>query len=504
MGRSTTQTRSEPPVRVDRPALVGLLLATATVGVASTSVVVALPVVLADLRGTQAQYGWMIGVTLLAAAASGPVWGKIAEFRPVRGLILVALVGFVTGSALAGSATSPEALIRLRVIQGIGVGGVFGLGPVAVGLALPGPERSRWLNYFTGAQTTATLAGPIIGGVVLASGLSWRFTFYVGIPVAVVATLLLRRLRLQPRHRSGRRTDLAGFLLVPATLALLLVAVSLVSDPAHRTMGFAVGAAAVVLGGLTVLVEVRAQDPVLAGRLFRQAETAAALVASTVVGLVMGTGFYLTQYLQVAKGLSALGSSLWSLPLVGSTLVSGLLVGRRISRTRRYRRWLIAGAAAVALGTAALALVVPHGPLPAVAVLIALLGFGFGCLQQNLVVAAQNSAPPEDLVAATSTATFLRTTGGAVASPLMAIAMTAALQPRLAAVSTLPGATDFDPDHLPDVAALPPAVAGAVTTAYAESFGVLLTAHLPLAALLMGCVLLTRDRPFTSGQPVPG
>jgi MFS family permease len=480
--------------------LVGLLLATATVGVSSTSVVAALPVVLADLHGTQAQYGWMIGVTLLAAAASGPVWGKVAEFWPLRRLILIALGVFVTGSALAGTAPSAEALIGLRVIQGVGVGGVFGLGPVAFGLALPGAERSRWLNYFTGAQTTATLAGPLIGGVVLATGVSWRWTFYVGVPVAVTSALLLRRLEVRPRPRSGRRTDLAGFLLVPATLALLLVAISLVSTPVGRGLGFAVGGLAVVLAVVTVVVEVRAQDPVLAGRLFRRPETAAALVASAVVGLVMGVGFYLTQYLQIARGLSTLESSLWSLPLVGATLVSGLVVGGRISRTRRYRRWLVTGAAAIVVGMGALALVVGHGPLPLVALLVAVIGFGFGCLQQNLVVAAQNSAPAADLVAATSTATFLRTTGGAVASPLMAIVMTAALGPRLAAAAASPGGAGFDPDHLPTISALAGELRAAVEAAYAESFAVLLFTCLPMAAVLLGCVLLTRDRAFTSTE----
>jgi len=481
---------------------VGLLLATATVGISSTSVVAALPVVLADLHGTQAQYGWMIGVTLLAAAASGPVWGKIAEFWPLRRLILVALGIFVLGSALAGTAPTPEALIGLRVIQGVGVGGVFGLGPVVLGLALPGEQRSRWLNYFTGAQTSATLAGPIIGGGVLAVGLSWRWTFYVGVPVALLATVLLRSLDVRARPRAHRRTDIAGFLLVPATLAVLLVAVTLLAGDAHRGLGLALGGTALVLAAVTVVVEGRAPGPVLAGRLFRRLETAAALLASAVVGLVMGVGFYLTQYLQVARGLSALESSLWSLPLVGATLLTGLLAGRRISVTRRYRGWLIAGAAAIALGTTVLSQTVGHGTLPAVAVLIGVIGFGFGCLQQNLVVAAQNSAPTDDLVAATSTATFLRTTGGAVASPLMAIVMAAALEPRLAAATSLPGGTDLDTGHLPDLAALVPAVATAVQEAYAESFGVLLVAHIPMAVLLVVCVLLTRNRPFVTSPGV--
>ena len=323
-------------------ALSGMLLAMFVAFLSSTVVSNALPTIITDLRGSQSQYTWVVTATLLASTASTPIWGKLADLFSKKLLIQLAIVIFIAGSMLAGLSQSVETLIAWRVLQGLGLGGLQALVQIAMAAMISPRERGRYSGLLGGVMAVATVGGPLLGGLLVdTSWLGWRWCFYVGVPFAAVALVLLQRTLHLPvtkrerAHRLPRRGLPDRRRLRAADLG----------DPRRRHLRLGVdrdGAVrrrrAVLAIVAFVVTELRATEPIVPLRLFRDRTTTLAIVASIAIGVAMfGSSVFLGQYLQISRGYSPTAAGLLTIPMVAGLLLSSTVSGILITRTGRWK-----------------------------------------------------------------------------------------------------------------------------------------------------------------------
>ncbi|MGW6954125.1 MDR family MFS transporter [Streptomyces chartreusis] len=399
-------------------ALVGLVLGLFVAMVSSTIISNALPEVIGDLDGSQSAYTWVVTASLLALTAATPVWGKLADLYDKKTLIQAALVIYVLGSAAAGLAQNIETLIVFRVVQGIGSGGLSGLVQIVMAAMLSPRERGRYSGYMGGAYAVATVGGPLLGGVITDTPwLGWRWCFYVGVPFALASMIVLQRTLRLPVVQRDVKVDVAGAVLVSASVSLAMIWITFAGDKyawlSWQTLAMAGGA--VLLAALFVFVESRAKDPIIPLRLFRNRTIALSSVASVGVGVAMyaGTVFF-AQYFQLARGESASMSGLMTFPMLGGLAAASALSGQLIARTGRWKVWLVGGGVLATAGLGLLATVRYDTSYWKTAVFMTLLGAGIGMMMQNLVLCTQNHVDSSDLGSASSTVTFFRSLGGAM------------------------------------------------------------------------------------------
>ena len=400
-------------------ALSGLLLAMFVAMLSSTVVTNALPRIITDLGGSQTGYTWVVVATLLTMTATTPIWGKLADLFSKKLLVQSALVIFSAGSLVAGLAPSMGVLIGARAIQGLGVGGLTALVQVVIASMVSPRERGRYAGYIGATFALATVSGPLIGGVIVdAPGLGWRWCFYLGIPVSVLAFVVLQKTLHLPVLRREVHVDYLGATLLVAGVSILLVWVSLAGS--QFAWGSPTSAALVVVGLLVVAaaiyVEARvAIEPVIPLRLFRDRTTSLATMASVLIGLAMfGSTVYLSQYFQLARGMTPTKAGLMSVAMVGGLLVSSIVTGRIITSTGRWKRYLVGGMVLVVVGLALLSQIDDTTSLVRVGAYMAILGLGLGGTMQNLVLSVQNNVAMSDLGAASSVVTFFRSMGGSI------------------------------------------------------------------------------------------
>lgn len=482
-------------------ALSGLLLAMFVAMLSSTVVTTALPVIVTDLGGTQTGYTWVVVATLLAMTATTPLWGKLADLFSRKLLVQSALVVFSVGSVLAMLAPNMEALIGARVVQGLGIGGLTALVQVVIATMVSPRERGRYTGYVGATFALATVSGPLVGGLVVDSPLGWRGTFFIGLPVAVAAFLVLQAKLHLPVVRRPVHIDYLGATLLVAGVSVLLVWVSLAGNQfpwASLATALMVPGGLLVLGA-AILVETRhAADPVIPMRLFRDRTTALATTASVFVGLSMfAATVYLSQYFQSARGMSPTEAGLMSVALVGGLLVASIVTGRVISATGRWKRYLVGGMVLVVAGMALLGSIDATTSLGWIGVFMALLGLGLGATMQNLVLAVQNNTAQADLGAASSLVAFFRSIGGSVG-----VSVLGALLAHQVAGSVLDGLADLgiEAGHrsgaIPDLETLPAPVRALYESAFGEATGHVFLAAVPFAVIALVCVLLIREVPL--------
>src|SRR6476619_3134832 len=402
-------------------AMSGLLLAMFVAMLSSTVVTNALPRIVADLQGSQTGYTWVVVATMLAMTATTPIWGKLSDLFSKKLLVQSALVIYTIGSLIAAFAPSMGVLIGGRVVQGLGVGGLTALVQVVIASMVTPRERGRYSGYIGAVFATATLSGPLIGGLIVDTpGLGWRWCFYVGIPVAVAAFVLLQKtLHLPVVRRSAKaNSDYPGATLLMGGVSILLIWVTLAGNQFGWTSGVSW---LLVAGGLAVIaaavyVEARvAVDPIIPLRLFRDRTTALATGASLMVGVAMfGATVYLSQYFQIARGMSPTHAGLMTVFMVGGLVLSSMVTGRIITRTGTWKRYLVGGMVAVVIGMVLLSQIDEATPLWVLAVDMAVLGLGLGATMQNLVLSVQNNAAQADIGVASSLVAFSRSLGGSI------------------------------------------------------------------------------------------
>ena len=398
-------------------ALTGMLLALFTALLSSTIVSNALPTIITDLHGSQSQYTWVVTATLLASTASTPIWGKLSDLFSKKLLVQIAIVLYIGGSILAGFSHSVDILIVWRAVQGLGLGALQSLVMIVIAAMISPRERGRYTGPIAAVMSLATVAGPLIGGVIVDSSLGWRWCFWVGAPVAIVALVVVQRTLNLPVVKRPVKIDYLGAALIAAGVCDLLIWVTLAGNDFAWTSGtsWSLLAIGVVLLGLAVFVESRAAEPIVPLRLFKDRTTTLATVASVAVGVAMfGSAVFLGQYFQIARGYSPTASGLLTLPMIIGSTVSATLSGQLISRLGKWKGFLVAGAVLMIGGFGLLATIDHTTNMVLVGTFLAVLGLGMGMTMQNLVLAVQNSVQAKDLGAASSTVTFFRSLGGTI------------------------------------------------------------------------------------------
>jgi len=483
-------------------ALSGLLLAMFVAMLSSTVVTNALPVIVADLDGSQTGYTWVVVATLLTMTATTPIWGKLADLFSKKVLVQSALVIFSAGSLVAGFAPSMEVLIGARALQGLGVGGLTALVQVVIASMVSPRERGRYSGYIGATFALATVSGPLIGGL-LVDTVGWRWCFYVALPVALLAFVVLQKTLRLPVLTREVHIDYLGATLLVGGVSLLLVWVSLAGNQFEWLSATSVSlvAVGVVVLALAIVVEVRvAREPIIAMRLFHDRTTTLATVASVLIGVAMfGSTVYLSQYFQLARGMSPTEAGLMSIAMVGGLLVSSIVSGRRISASGRWKGFLVSGMVLVIAGLSLLATIDESTSLVRVGGYMALLGLGLGATMQNLVLAVQNNTAQSDMGAASSVVAFFRSMGGSVGvSALEAVLshqVADTVSEGLARMGVASGGGG-DSRTIPDLSTLPAPIRAIFEQAFGEATGHIFLVAVPFAVLALGCVLLIREVPL--------
>ncbi|MCX4824192.1 MFS transporter [Streptomyces sp. NBC_01142] len=399
-------------------ALSGLLLGMFVAILSSTIVSNALPEIITDLGGGQSAYTWVVTASLLAMTATTPLWGKLSDLFSKKLLVQIALVIYVLGSVVAGLSQSAGMLIACRVVQGIGVGGLSALAQIVMAAMISPRERGRYSGYLGATFAVATVGGPLLGGVVTDTDwLGWRWCFYVGVPFAIIALIVLQKTLKLPVVKRQVKVDWSGAFFISAAVSLLLVWVTFAGDKYDwiSWQTYAMVGGSIVLGALFLLVESKASEPIIPLRLFRNRTITLASLASLFVGVAMfaGTVFF-SQYFQLARDKSPTMSGVMTIPMIGGLFVSSTVSGMVITKTGRWKAWLVVGGVLVTAGLGLLGTMRYDTEYWRIAIFMAVLGLGLGMMMQNLVLCTQNQVAPEDLGSASSVVTFFRSLGGAI------------------------------------------------------------------------------------------
>ena len=398
----------------------GLMLVLLMAALDSTIVATALPTIAGDLGGLN-HISWVTTAYLLAQTVVTPLYGKLGDQFGRRIVLQVGLVIFLIGSALCGiSHTFPE-LIAFRALQGLGGGGLLVSAQAAVGDVVPPRQRGRYQGLFGAVFAVATVIGPLLGGA-LTTNLSWRWIFYINIPIGVLALVVLAATFPKVAARTCHRIDYLGSGLLALALAAVVLMVSLggTTYPWASTQVVGLGAITLIALGGFVVAERRAAEPVLPLRLLRNQVFVTAGIVAALLGFAMfGTITFLPLYFQVVKGASPTASGLDLLPLMGGLLITSIVGGQIVSRTGKYRAFPIVGTAIMTVGLFLLSNLSPHTSTLEASAYMFVTGFGIGLVMQVLVVAVQNAVGYEELGVATSGNTLFRNIGSSVGTAIV-------------------------------------------------------------------------------------
>jgi EmrB/QacA subfamily drug resistance transporter len=484
-------------------ALSGLFMGMFVAILAATIVSNALPVIIPEIGGSQSVYTWVVTAELLAMTATVPLWGKLADLFSQKLLLQISFGLFIAGSLMAGFAQDTTMLIVARALQGMGAGGLTALVQIVMAAMIPPRELGRYAGVFGAIFAVATVGGPLIGGVIVdTSWLGWRWCFLLGVPFTALAMVLVQRtLKLPAVPRRKASIDWLGALLLTAGVSLLLVWITFAGDRYDwlSTETLLMVGGTILLLGATVLVESRVDEPIIPLGIFRSRTVSLSVTASALVGIAMfGGTVFLAQYLQISQGYSPTEAGLLTLPLVGGLLVSSTVAGALITKTGRWKGWLIGGGIAMTIGFGLFSTIDAQTSPWLLGVFMAVLGAGVGALMQNLVLAAQNDVPAAELGAATSVVSFFRSLGGTIGVS----ALGALLASRVAGdLSVLGGGEGSGEGAVPDVSTLPAEARTLVENAYGDATAELFLIATPLAALALLVVLFIREKALqtTSG-----
>jgi len=482
--------------------MLGMFLAALDQTIVST----ALPTIVGDLGGLN-HLSWVVTSYLLASTVSTPLYGKLGDMVGRKPVFLVAILIFLAGSMLAGLSQSMTELIGFRALQGIGAGGLMVSAQAIIADIVPPRERGRYMGLIGSVFALASVAGPLLGGF-LVDSLSWRWVFYVNLPVGALAVLIVvTRLHLHTptvRHK----IDLLGAALLSAGVASLILVTtwggSQYAWGSTTIVGLAV--AGVLLLVAFVWQETRAPEPILPLGLFRSRVFAVSNAMGFTIGMAMfGAIVFIPLYLQLVYGASPTSSGLRLLPLMAGLLVAAIASGRIISRIGRYKIFPIVGTAVLVLGMFLLSrLGVGTAPWLA-SVYMAVVGIGIGLVMQVLVLVVQNDVQPRDIGVATSTATFFRSMGGSFGVAIFGTIFATRLADQLAQLPRSVTARLGSGVHLqPEQAKhLPPLVHADFLQAFAQSLHGVFLWGMAIAAIPAVLAWLLKEVPLrTTVAPV--
>jgi EmrB/QacA subfamily drug resistance transporter len=476
-----------PATRPRREILVvfaALMLAVLLAALDGTIVATALPTITAELGGLD-QLSWVVTGYLLASTISTPVYGKLGDLYGRKRVFQASIVIFLIGSALCGQAQGMGELIAFRTVQGLGGGGLIVLAQAIIGDVVSPRDRGRYQGIFGAVFGISSVAGPLIGGF-LVDNASWRWIFYVNIPIGIVALAVIAVALHVPDQRREARIDVLGTILLTLAAGCFVLATSL----GGQTYGWGswqivgLGVVTVVATALLIPVERRAPEPVLPMSLFASRVFSVAAGIGFIVGFgLFGATTYLPLFLQIVTGASPTGSGLELLPLILGLLVTSIGSGQIIARWGHYRPFPIAGTALMVVGFWRLSTMSPDTSAVERSLDMLILGLGIGMVMQVLVLAVQNDVDYRNLGVATSGATFFRSIGGCFGVAICGAIFSNRLSAELAGLGNLPptlGAGNVTRDQ---VAQLPPAAHDAFVGAYADALSTVFLVCAPVAAL---------------------
>ncbi|MEV6973371.1 MDR family MFS transporter [Kitasatospora sp. NPDC093806] len=486
-----------------------LLLAMLLAALDQTIVSTALPTIVSDLGGLE-HLSWVVTAYMLASTAATPLWGKLGDMYGRKVFFQASIVIFLLGSVLCGIAQNMGELIAFRALQGLGGGGLIVLSQAIVGDLVAPRDRGKYQGVFGAVFGVTSVLGPLLGGLFV-DNLSWRWVFYINLPIGVVALAVIAAVLRGNEVRRRHRIDYPGTVLIAAVATCLVLMTSLGGTTwawnSWQIVGLGVLGVALLL--VFVQVERAAAEPVLPLRLFRSRTFSLVAVISFVVGFAMfGALTYLPTFLQVVMKVSPTMSGIHMLPMVLGMLVTSIGSGQIVSRTGHYRSFPIAGTAVTTVGLLLLSRLDEHSSTFEMSCYFLVFGLGLGLVMQVLVLIVQNSVGYQDLGVATAGATFFRSIGASFGVSIFGTIFASGLNDRLRdALAGVPLPPGFSPEAITSdprvIDRLPAAAQAGILHAYAESITRVFLYAVPVAAVAFVLSLLLREQKLRTTVTAP-
>ena len=484
--------------------MLGMILASLDQTIVST----ALPTIAGDLHGLN-HLSWVVTAYLLASTVSTPLWGKLGDLYGRKKLYQLSIVIFLAGSMLAGLSQQMVQLIACRAVQGVGAGGLMVGAQAIIGDVVPPRQRGRYMGYFGAVFGITSVAGPLAGGF-FTQDLSWRWVFYINVPVGVLALFVIAAVLHVPATRVHHKLDLAGTALLSAGVTAIILVTTWGGTTYHWSSPTVVGLslAGVALIAAFVAVEARAAEPLIPLGLFRNATFVVVSAVGFVIGCAMfGAIVYLPLYLQTVHGATPTASGLELLPMVGGMLCTFIVSGRLVTSTGRYKIFPILGTAVLTGGLLLLSLLGPATSYPLTALYMLVVGLGVGLVMQVLVVAAQNAVPYAQLGTATSTSTFFRTIGGVFGVSALGALFSNRLLAALTAHASAAGLRLVQGGSIvlnpAQIDRLPPAQRAVAVDAFSHALQSVFLWTAPVVALAFVLALVMKEIPLRTSAGTP-
>ena len=473
--------------------LLGMLLA----ALDQTIVATALPTVVADLGGAGHQ-SWVVTSYLLASTIVTAIVGKLGDLFGRKAVFCVAVVFFLVGSVLCGMSGSMTMLVASRALQGIGGGAVMVTATALIGEVIPLRDRGRYQGALGAVFGVTTVVGPLLGGF-FTDHLSWRWAFWVNVPIAVVVFFVAAATIPALGKATRPAIDYAGIVLVGLGASGLTLATSWGGSTypwaSPMIIGLFVGSALAIAA--FVWVESQAGEPILPIRLFRSPVFSVCCVLSFIVGFAMlGALTFLPTFMQFVDGVSATVSGLRTLPMVAGLLLTSMGSGVLVSRTGRYKIFPVVGTAVMAVGFVLLSRMDAGTPLLAQSLYLFILGTGIGMCMQVLILIVQNTSSFDDLGVSTSGVTFFRTIGSSFGAAIFGSLFANFLDARIGAALAASGAPPAAAQSPQVLHQLPPEIAAPIVNAYADSLGMVFLCAAPVAVVGFIVAWLLKEVPL--------
>ena len=490
---------AEAPAQRIGPVFACLMLVMLIASLDQTIVSTALPTIVGDLGGAS-KLAWVVTSYMLASTITTPLAGKLGDLYGRKIVLQVALVTFVVGSALCGQAHDMTELILFRGLQGLGGGALMVSTQAVIGDIVPPRDRGRYAGLMGGVFGVSTVIGPLLGGFFV-DHLSWRWIFYVNLPIGVIAFVVLAAVLNVPVTKARHVIDYLGVALLAAGLASIVLFTSLGGTSYAWSSPLIIGlmVASAILLGAFVWAESRAAEPVLPLSLFRNEVFPVASAVGFIVGFAMfGSITYIPVYLQIVKGSSPTESGLQMLPLMAGVLISSIGSGLITTRTGRYKIFPIIGTALMTAGMLLLSRLEVGTNILVADLYMFVLGLGLGFVMQTLVLAVQNAVGYEDLGVATSGASLFRSMGGSIGTPIFGAILANQLATNLAAAFPhLPDIDRIQRQATPaSIAQLPPEIHDPYVAAYVQSLQPVFLVGSIIALVAFGLSWLIRELPL--------
>jgi EmrB/QacA subfamily drug resistance transporter len=511
MNAPGSESAAQQPMRATGPAgmsqrqfkllLVGLIITLFLSALDNTIVGTAMPTIVGELGGF-ARYTWATTAYVVTSTISTLILGKLSDLFGRRRIYLLTIIGFVVASALCGAAQNMTQLVAFRALQGIGGGGIWGLTFAIVGDIIPPRDRGRYFGLFTGVFALASVAGPLGGGLIV-DNVSWRWIFYVNLPVGAVSiATVIATLKLKHIKRDVH-LDVVGALLIAATICTLMIPLEFGAEVgwgSARIIAPIVGS--IVLAAVFVRWEKTAKEPVLPLRLFKNKIVRISLLLGLVLGSVMMTaGLFFALYFQNVQFLTPTSAGLRTLPIMFGMTVASTITGRLITKTGRYKMFPLVGLPIALLGLLTSTTIKTSTSGWVLAAAMLMIGLGVGLTMPAVSISSQNSAEPRDLGIATSAGNFFRNLGAALGLALLGSLFMTSTRSRL--TSLLPeGQATGDVLSIirkpKEIQALPPEIRSAVqdSISYGASRVFIVAAIIGVVAFVVA--LLLGEEPLRS------